>query len=180
MSSLSQCICCGVCTISVIVVVFLVLSFSSIPVNTYGLDYSPITKTMNSQIYTSGFHYLGFMHKFIEYPSTMQTFEFSDASSANRGLISARSKDGLMVNFRAQFQYQLDAKDLLNLYLRYGEDYKTPCIRYSVDVMNDMAAQFAASMFFRNLTTVGMDMETELSKTFSLECFSRVQSLQLS
>lgn len=45
------------------------------------------------------------MHKFIEYPSQMQTMDFSDAPNANRGLVEARSKDGLMVNFRATFQY---------------------------------------------------------------------------
>ena len=42
-----------------------------------------------------------------------------------------------MVNFNAQFQYQLDQKNLYNLYMRYGEDYKSPCIRFAVDVMND-------------------------------------------
>ena len=47
------------------------MSFSSLPVNTYGLDYSPITKTINENVYTSGYHFIGFMHKFISYPSTM-------------------------------------------------------------------------------------------------------------
>ena len=47
------------------------------------------------------------MHKFIPYPATVITFEFSDEPTANRGLIEARSKDGLMVDFRAQFQYKL-------------------------------------------------------------------------
>ena len=87
----------------IVVVTFVILSFSSLPVNTYGLDYSPITKQINENIFMSGYHYLGFMHKFIEYPTTMQTFDFSDSASANRGPIEARSKDGLMVNFRAQF-----------------------------------------------------------------------------
>ena len=54
-------------------------------------------------MFTSGFHYLGFMHKFIEYPASMQTLDFSGNTDANRGPIEARSKDGLMVNFRAQF-----------------------------------------------------------------------------
>ena len=85
------------------VIVFLVLSFSSLPVNTFGLDYSPITKQISPIVFTSGFHYLGFMHKFIEYPSTMQTFDFSGNTDAVRGPIEARSMDGLMVNFRAQF-----------------------------------------------------------------------------
>ena len=41
------------------------------------------------------------MHKFIEYPSIMQTIDYSNNKDANRGPIEARSKDGLMVNFRA-------------------------------------------------------------------------------
>ena len=44
MSGLGQCIACSVCLMIVIVITFVILSFSSIPVNTYGLDYSPITK----------------------------------------------------------------------------------------------------------------------------------------
>lgn len=67
----------------------------------------------------------------------MQTMEFSDSPNANRGVVEARSKDGLMVNFRAVFQYQLNLKDLIALYKRYGDDYKSPCIRFAVDCLND-------------------------------------------
>jgi len=49
----------------------------------------------------------------------------------------------------------LNEKDLLKLYRKFGADYKGPCIRYAVDSLNDQASQFQASMFFRNLTTVG-------------------------
>jgi len=120
------------------------------------------------------------MHKFIEYPSQMQTMVFSTESNRDRGLIEARSKDGLMVNFRATFQYQLNMKNLIDLYKKYGEDYKSPCIRFAVDCLNDQAAQFQASMFFRNLTTVGADMQTKLEAVFLKECYARIQSLQLS
>ena len=120
------------------------------------------------------------MHKFIEYPSTFQTFEFSRSDSRNSGPIEARSSDGLMVTFSAQFQYQLNQKDLLNLYSRYGDDYKTPCIRFAIDKFNDQASQFEASMFFRNLTAVGLDMQEKLGVLMEQECYSRIQSLQLS
>jgi hypothetical protein len=89
----------------VVLAITIAMSVSSLPVNTYGLDYAGITKTINPNVYTSGWHYIGFMHKFIEYPATMQTLDFSDSSGAHRGSIEARSSDGLMVNFRAQFQY---------------------------------------------------------------------------
>ena len=71
-----------------------------------------------------------------------------------------------MVNFNAQFQYQLDQKNLYNLYMRYGEDYKSPCIRFAVDTMNDQASKFSASMFFKNLTQVTSAMQEEIGKTF--------------
>lgn len=41
--------------------------------------------------------------------------------------------------------------DLPALYNRYGEDYQTPCIRFSVDKMNDVAARYAGNTFFKNL-----------------------------
>ena len=58
------------------------MSIKSLGVNTYGLDYAAITKTINPSVYTSGFHFLGFMHSFIEYPATYQTLDFSDSPNA--------------------------------------------------------------------------------------------------
>ena len=84
-----------------------------------------------------------------------------------------------MVNFNAQFQYQLDQKNLYNLYMRYGEDYKSPCIRFAVDTMNDQASKFSASMFFKNFTQVTSAMQEELGKTFDSNCYSMIQSLQI-
>ena len=49
MSGVAQCICCSVCLLVLVVVTFLILSFSSLPVNTYGLDYSPITKRISEK-----------------------------------------------------------------------------------------------------------------------------------
>jgi len=119
------------------------------------------------------------MHKFIEYPAVVQTLDFSRTSEAIRPPIEARSTDGLMVTFSAQFQYQLNQKDLLNLYLRYGDDYKSPCVRYAVDCLNDQASQFPASYFFKNLTIIAPQMQEKLKTIFEKECYAVVQSLQI-
>lgn len=42
-------------------------------------------------------------------------------------------------------------EDLLKLYLTYGEDYKTPCLRFAIDKMNDIAAKYKANEFFKDL-----------------------------
>ena len=47
--------------------------------------------------------------------------------SADTNMIMGRSKDGLMVNFKATFQYQLLSDEIHTLYMTYGYDYKTPC-----------------------------------------------------
>ena len=102
-----------------------------------GLDYTPIYKEISPMIYTSGIHFLGFAHSFIEYPQQVQTMEFSVDSTSDRSPIESRSIDGMMVTFSVQFQYTIDQQNLLDLYLKYGEDYKNPCIRYAVDCLND-------------------------------------------
>lgn len=148
------CICCSLCCIVIIIIIFVSLSLSSLPVNTYGLDYSPIMKTLNPNVYDSGFHYLGFMHKFIEYPSQIMSIDFSDENGNDRPPIESRSIDGLQVKFSVQFQYTLNKANLIDLYLRYAEDYKNPCIRYAVDILNDRATHFTASQFFQDLGLV--------------------------
>lgn len=98
----------------------------------------------------------------------------------DRGLIEARTVDGLTVNFVATFQYQLDEGGIHDLYMKYGENFKTPCVRLAVDSLSDQAAKFEASEFFRNLAGIGQDMKDELATIFQNECKARVSSLQLS
>lgn len=179
MSSTGYCIGCCCCTILITTIVVLAGSIKTLQVNWYGVDYSAITKTINPTVYTSGIHFVGFGHSFIEYPATIQTLEFSDGDKASSGKIYGRSADGLMVNFRAQFQYQLTQGNLTKLYLRYGEDYKTPCIKFSIDSMSDEATRFTASAFFRNITNVKQSMEKKLSDMLMRECFFVVSSLQI-
>jgi hypothetical protein len=153
------CICCVVCVIVLISIILISLSFSSLAVNTYGLDYSGISKTINPFIFTSGIHFLGLAHSFVEYPSQIISIDFSDESGNDRGPIESRSTDGLQVKFAVQFQYTLNKNSLLQLYLKYGEDYKNPCIRYAVDILSDRASQFTASQFFADLAGVQADMK---------------------
>ena len=64
--------------------------------------------------------------------------------------------------------------------MKYGADYKTPCIRLAVDSLSDQAALFNASQFFKNPAGVGTSMQAGLTDLFQRECNARVQALQLS
>ena len=65
------------------------------------------------------------------------------------------------------------------MYLKYGEDYKTPCIRYSVDAMNDKATEFSASQFFTDLKSVQAEMLVTISKLWDEKCGSTITTLQI-
>ena len=96
------CICC--CITSVVAIGFFVFfSFASLDAYEYGLDYSSITKTVDQTVYGPGYHFLGFGHSFIVYPSTVQNMEFSTEVNADRPPIQSRTQDGLEISFKANF-----------------------------------------------------------------------------
>lgn len=65
-------VCCGCCLLAVASIGMLFyMSYSSLDASEYGLDYSSITKTIAKDEFGSGYHFLGFGHSFIRYPSTV-------------------------------------------------------------------------------------------------------------
>ena len=82
-----------------------------------------------------------------------------------------------MINFRASFQYRLNKNGLVDLYMKYGKDYKTPCVKLAVDKLNEFSSKYEAAFFFRNLTIVASDMKEALNKDFMTECYARIESL---
>ena len=86
-----QYICCCVCCVIITLIIYFISAISSLPVNTWGLDYNGIYKEIGDDVWESGIHRIGFMHSFVEYPSQVQNTEFSDQSGADRGPIESRS-----------------------------------------------------------------------------------------
>lgn len=95
----------GSCCIGVIaIIVLIVISFSSVGVAEYGLDYSGISKTIDKQIYNPGLHWLGLGHSFITFPSTVINMQFSDFEArADAPSIKSRTLDGLEIDIEVSF-----------------------------------------------------------------------------
>jgi len=85
--------------------ILIILSFSILDIKEYGLDYSWISKSVDRIVYDNGLHFLGIGHKFIRFPRTLQTIEFSRERYANSGPIHSRTADGLEVTIEISFQY---------------------------------------------------------------------------
>lgn len=173
-------VCCGCCLLAVASIGMLFyMSYSSLDASEYGLDYSSITKTIAKDEFGSGYHFLGFGHSFIRYPSTVQNMEFSNEPNADRPPIQSRTEDGLLIQFRASFQYKLMPDKLYDLFMRYGEDYKSPCIKYAIETLNDASTKYDANEFFNSSQIITQNMMSQLNKTMDLNCYASIQFFQL-
>lgn len=174
---LITCCCCLTALITIGVVAF--FSYSSLDVNEYGLDYSSLTKTIDRNYYGSGYHMLGFGHSFIRYPSTVLNMEFSNEDNADRPPIQSRTEDGLLIQFRASFQYKLLPDRLYDLYMKFGEDYRGPCIKYAIETLNDAATKYDANEFFNSSQLITTRMMDDLNRTLDTNCYASIQFFQL-
>lgn len=131
------------------------ISFSILEYSEYGLDYSWITKTVNPQAYSGGFHYLGFCHSFLKFPRTIQTIEFSEDPAADQGMVLSRTLDGLEVILSISFQYKLVPERLFEVFSNYGMDYQQILISVAIDSLTDMATKYSAYDFFMYRGRIG-------------------------
>ena len=150
----------GCCILSTItVIVLLAVSFRTLDINEYGLDYSSISKTIDSKALQGGFHFLGVGHSFIKYPSTFQTIEFSKELKSNGPPIKSRTSDGLEVAIEISFQYRLQYTQLYDLYMTFGTKYDLIFQKYAIDILTDATTQYTAYEFFMDRTSIGVKMQ---------------------
>ena len=181
MDDLKKGICCF-CTLTTIILtgILVFFSYASLDATEYGLDYSAITKTIDKTVYSSGYHFLGFGHSFVRFPSTVQSMEFSTQKTANRPPIQSRTEDGLQITFKATVQYQYQMLNLYNLYMKYAESYRSPCEKHVIETLNDAATRYDANSFFTSTDTINTRMREDLALTLSNECYADVKFFQIS
>ena len=170
--------CCCLSAIGLTILIF--MSYSTLDATELGLDYSSITKSVDQTIYQSGYHFIGFGHKFIKFPSTVQSLEFSGSTNSRRPSIQSRTEDGLMISFKATVQYQLQASKLYPLFMKYGENYESPCEKHVIETLNDAATRYDANSFFTSTDTINTKMYDDLKITLNDECYADVKFFQIS
>jgi regulator of protease activity HflC (stomatin/prohibitin superfamily) len=106
--------------------------------------------------------------------------EFSSQRTANRPPIESRTEDGLQITFKATVQFQLQMLNLFKLYMKYGENYKSPCEKHVIETLNDAATRYDANSFFTSTDTINTRMREDLALALSTECFADVRFFQIS
>ena len=64
---------------------------------------------------------------------------------------------------------------IYDLFMRYGEDYITPCEKYAIDTLNDAATNYDAFSYFSESDNIRLDMQNYLNTTLALHCYSNLQ-----
>ena len=168
--------CCCACFTSFLLIIF---GFASLEATEYGLNYSWISKNISPNIKENGLYFIGIGHSFIKFPKTVQTIEFSNQKTANKGPIQSRTSDGLEVTLEISFQYVLTKDKIYELYNKYGSNYNYIFQNIAVHTLTEEATKYTAYNFFMDRGKIKDDFQKELNEIFEQLCYSNIVFLQL-
>lgn len=63
--------------------------------------------------------------------------------------------------------------------MRYGENYKDPCIKYAIETLNDAATKYDANEFFSISGLISQEMMNDLNVTLDSKCYAQIQFFQV-
>mmetsp|Transcript_26202 Transcript_26202/g.75150 ORF Transcript_26202/g.75150 Transcript_26202/m.75150 type:complete len:343 (-) Transcript_26202:198-1226(-) len=157
-----------------------VMSLGTVPPLSMGIRYNGFTKAADTgTVYGPGRYFLGPFNKFMLFPSTAQTVQFSDemglpSTGARYEALHTRTKDGLGLHLQVSLQYRLAKDTLGDLYSEFNMNYE-PVITSSVrDTLIRAASEYEATQLWEDREQFGDRMQQmvnrELKKAYA-ECW---------
>jgi len=161
------------CQISVFLFIIVVISaglwggsFQTIGPLQAGLKINSVTKAISGDVvWTPGRYYVGLVTTFITYPTTLQTVEFSNGPNADASPLSASTSDGNPITLEVSFQFRLMIGNMLQLYRRYEDNYRSQYITVAQSVLKTtVAARYSLVDYFRERSTISQVMHSALNQ----------------
>jgi len=164
----------------VLAVITLALSLGYVEPNEYGLTYNWITKHIGSTVYHGGTHFIGPWNRFVEFPATMQTIEFSGRQHglATSPMLHTRTKEGLGLYLSIAFQYKLDPAKLPELYALTNVRYESLYTRIARDQLLEAASEYEGPQYWVQRQEVGNQMRDRIQQHLK-DAYADVWGLQL-
>ena len=121
MASRGLIIICSIISLTLLVTIILIAcSLSVLSYNEVGLNYSTWFKTIEDKTYYQGIQFIGLGHGFQRYDIKLNSIEYSKNPDATLPMIKCRTKDGLVLDLEASFQYRVDPESIFKIYTSYG------------------------------------------------------------
>mmetsp|Transcript_38386 Transcript_38386/g.99301 ORF Transcript_38386/g.99301 Transcript_38386/m.99301 type:complete len:412 (-) Transcript_38386:44-1279(-) len=152
--------CCGICLVSMILVLGLVLvSIASVAPTEYGLRYNRFSKSVDGgYVYRGGRHLIGPWGSLMSFPATRQNVEFSTRAGAQSGPLSTRTQEGLSLRLHIVFQYRLIQDKVPVLYKLAASNYEVLFMKVARDVLLKSAAHYNAPQYWTDRDRIGKEM----------------------
>jgi len=155
----------GVAVVAAAVAGLAVLSLGAVEQNEYGLMYNWVTKTIGSEVYHGGTHYIGFWNSFVRFPATVQTIEFSDRIQYRTAeALHTRTKEGLGLHLSISFQYKLTPENIPQLYELININYENLYMRIARDKLLEAASEYEGPMYWLEREAIGDHMRLLVDK----------------
>lgn len=159
--------------ILILSIIILFISLDSIEPLEYGITYNIFTKTIGTDVYSSGRYIIGPIKHFIIYPANLITVEFSNNQFAVSSPLQTRTKEGLSLALHVSFQYQIMKEKIPDLYNLANINYQSTIIRMSRDVIMKVGGVYNAESYWLEREKISVYMKEILTnelKAVFVEC----------
>lgn len=134
-------------------------SIDAVDQNEYGLMFNWVTKSLSKDVYHGGTHLVGFWNKFLVFPATVQTIEFSQRPGlSNAGMLQTRTKEGLGLHLSISFQYLLNPDELHELFAVTNMAYENLYVRIARDQLLEAASEYEGPQYWESRQKIGDHM----------------------
>lgn len=142
-----------ICALGVLV------SLAQVDQNQYGLVFNWVTKRIGVDVYHGGTHFIGFWNRFVLFPATVQTIEFSKRDIRNTAdALHTRTKEGLALYLDIAFQYRLQPEGLPALYKLTNMQYESLFVRIARDQILGAASAYEGPQYWLERKEIGDQM----------------------
>lgn len=140
-------------------IVLLLMSMDQVEQNEYGLVFNWVTKSIGTQVYHGGTHFVGFWNTFVTFPATVQTIEFSTRLGLRTAeALHTRTKEGLGLHLSIAFQYKLNPDEIPQLYALTNKMYEALFTRIARDQLLEAASEYEGPQYWMEREAIGDHM----------------------
>lgn len=155
------------------------ISYSILSPLEAGVKMNTLSQSIDDKFFSQGRHYIGPLHKFIRYPTTLQTIEFGKGADANAPILRVQSKGGQTMQLEVSFQYRLMTSKLAQLYKSYELKYQGKFLSIAEAAIKNQGTKYSPTEYFTNRMQISEAIHTVLNLRFRDEFFAVVEHFQL-
>ncbi|CDW82566.1 UNKNOWN [Stylonychia lemnae] len=136
-------------------------------ISNFGMKYKTLDYHVTGEIYGSGRHFSGIATDFIQYPSRIVVFLFSDDDGADYKKLSAWTINGQTIFLEMSFFAKFINRDKISdFFFEFGSQWKGYFVRMALAKIKETTTQFQELDFYNKRAIINDYLTKELSQLF--------------